>query len=169
MKFCLSEGLSDSRFLRNSIRGPGRVPARAWILPGRGRRDAARISGTRLAQTKQILADARTLRAAMPPEQVKLILDDRVDLVETTAFDGVHRRCGRYGARCEPDGSSGPTEIIGTFGGSDALLPGILDGTCRLFRDRSGLSYEDQADREARQLASKAFGGCANKPAPASF
>lgn len=73
----------------------------------------------------QILADARILRSAMPPQRVKLILDDRIDLVQQIEFDGVH----------VDDGDATPAEarqllgarfIIGTFGGSDALIPGIL-------------------------------------------
>ena len=42
----------------------------------------------------EILADAVVLRAAMPAKSIKLILDDRVDLVEQTGFDGVHVDAG---------------------------------------------------------------------------
>jgi len=38
----------------------------------------------------QVLADARILRAAMPSGQVRLILDDRLDVALAAAFDGVH-------------------------------------------------------------------------------
>jgi thiamine-phosphate pyrophosphorylase len=72
-----------------------------------------------------IVADARILRRALPSEKVKLILDDRVDLVDVTVFDGVHVDAGDLA----PDAARrllGPDRIIGTFGGSDALLPGIL-------------------------------------------
>jgi len=63
---------------------------------------------------------------------VKLILDDRADLVERIGFDGVH----------VDDGDStpanarkllGPDKIIGTFGGSEALLPGILSQPANYF------------------------------------
>jgi thiamine-phosphate pyrophosphorylase len=72
-----------------------------------------------------IVADARILRTVLPHKKVKLILDDRVDLVDATAFDGVHVDAGDL----MPDAARrllGPDSIIGTFGGSDALLPGIL-------------------------------------------
>jgi thiamine-phosphate pyrophosphorylase len=73
-----------------------------------------------------ILADAGILRAAFPSGKVKLILDDRVDLVDVTGFDGVHVDAGDIGP-AETRRLLGPDRIIGTFGGSDALLPGILD------------------------------------------
>ncbi|MFZ1937544.1 MAG: thiamine phosphate synthase, partial [Terracidiphilus sp.] len=38
----------------------------------------------------ELIADAGTLRQSMPAEKVKLILDDRADLVEKLQFDGVH-------------------------------------------------------------------------------
>ena len=74
---------------------------------------------------EELLADAKILRAALPPGKVKLILDDRVDLIDVTGFDGVHVDVGDL-----PPAAArrllGPDRIIGTFGGSDALLPGIL-------------------------------------------
>src|ERR1700739_3803664 len=42
----------------------------------------------------ELRADAETLRAALPDEQVRLILDDRADLVEAVGFDGVHVDAG---------------------------------------------------------------------------
>jgi len=38
----------------------------------------------------ELMADAKILRAALPAGQVRLILDDRADLVELLGFDGVH-------------------------------------------------------------------------------
>jgi thiamine-phosphate pyrophosphorylase len=61
----------------------------------------------------------------LPSEKVRLILDDKVDLVDAAAFDGVHLDAGDM----EPAAARrllGPDRIIGTFGGSDALLTGIL-------------------------------------------
>ena len=72
-----------------------------------------------------ILADARVLRESLPLNKVKLILDDRVDLVDGTGFDGVHVDVGDM-APVEARRLLGPGRIIGTFAGSDALLPGIL-------------------------------------------
>ena len=74
----------------------------------------------------ELLADAAALRSAMPPEYVKLILDDRADLVAETGFDGVHVDQSDL-TPTEARGLVGPIRIVGTFGGSDALLPGILE------------------------------------------
>ncbi|MGH9599745.1 MAG: thiamine phosphate synthase [Terracidiphilus sp.] len=74
----------------------------------------------------ELLADAAILRAAMPAENVKLILDDRADLIEQTGFDGVHVDTGDLPA-AEARKLLGPNRIVGTFGGSEALLPGILN------------------------------------------
>lgn len=73
----------------------------------------------------EILADAAILRTAMPAPNIKLILDDRVDLVEKTEFDGVHVDAGDL-TPSEARRLLGPGRIVGTFGGSDALVPGIL-------------------------------------------
>ncbi len=72
-----------------------------------------------------IIADAQILRQAMPPEKVKLILDDRVDLVDAAGFDGAHIDGGDM-APAAARQLLGYDRIIGTFGGSDSLLPGIL-------------------------------------------
>lgn len=73
----------------------------------------------------ELLADCAVLRAAMPAGQVRLILDDRADLVTTAGFDGVHVDAGDN-TPAEARALLGPDRIVGTFGGSDALLPGIL-------------------------------------------
>ena len=74
----------------------------------------------------ELLIDAEILRAAMPGPNIKLILDDRADLVEQTGFDGVHVDAGDMSAD-EARKLLGPNRIVGTFGGSDEFLPGILD------------------------------------------
>ena len=74
----------------------------------------------------EVLADCAVLRAAMPPENVKLILDDRADLVEQINFDGVHVDAGDV-PPAEARRLVGKNRIVGTFGGSEVLLPGILD------------------------------------------
>jgi len=73
----------------------------------------------------ELLADAAILRVALPAGTVKLILDDRVDLVERTEFDGVHVDSGDA-TPAEARRLLGPDRMIGTFGGSEALVPGIL-------------------------------------------
>jgi thiamine-phosphate pyrophosphorylase len=72
-----------------------------------------------------VLADAAILRAALPVGNVMLILDDRADLVERIGFDGVHVDAGDA-APAEARRLVGAVRIVGTFGGSEALLPGIL-------------------------------------------
>ncbi len=74
----------------------------------------------------EVLADAAILRAAMPPANTRLILDDRVHLVEAAGFDGVHVDAGDL-TPVEARSRLGPNRIIGTFGGSESLLPDILN------------------------------------------
>ncbi|HEY1803499.1 MAG TPA: thiamine phosphate synthase [Terracidiphilus sp.] len=74
----------------------------------------------------ELLSDAAILRAALPGPSIKLILDDRVDLVEKCQFDGAHVDAGDA-TPAEARRLLGPGKIIGTFGGSAALLPGILN------------------------------------------
>ncbi|MFZ0746971.1 MAG: thiamine phosphate synthase [Terracidiphilus sp.] len=74
----------------------------------------------------ELLADAAVLRAAMPTWNIKLILDDRAYLVDKINFDGVHVDAGDM-APAEARKLLGASRIVGTFGGGDALLPGILD------------------------------------------
>jgi len=73
----------------------------------------------------EMLADAAVLRAALDSGTVKLILDDRVELVERAGFDGAHVDAGDT-TPAEARRLLGPDRMIGTFGGSEALLPGIL-------------------------------------------
>ena len=74
----------------------------------------------------ELLADAAVLRAAMPAETVKLILNDRADLVAQTEFDGVHVDAGDV-PPSEARRLVGKQRIVGTFGGAETLLPGVLD------------------------------------------
>ena len=74
----------------------------------------------------ELLGDAEVLREALPVRQVMLILDDRVDLVLRAGFDGVHVDAGDATPR-EARRILGPGFIIGTFGGSDSLVPGVLN------------------------------------------
>jgi thiamine-phosphate pyrophosphorylase len=111
----------------------------ASILPATGRAEFLRRLGGSLAQAgvtlleyrnktgveAELLADAEILRAALPTGQVKLILDDRADLIEQIGFDGVHVDAGDL-PPAKARRLLGPDRIVGTFGGSEALLPGIL-------------------------------------------
>ena len=111
----------------------------ASIVPAAGRVEFLRRLGESLAEAgvtlleyrnktgaeAELLADAQILRAAMPAGKIKLILDDRVDLVEQIGFDGVHVDSGDA-APAEARRLLGPERIVGTFGGSEALVPGIL-------------------------------------------
>ncbi len=74
----------------------------------------------------ELLADAEILRAAMPAGKVKLILDDRSDLIEHIGFDGVHVDAGDL-KPSEARTLLGPDRIVGTFGGGGSgMVPGIL-------------------------------------------
>jgi thiamine-phosphate pyrophosphorylase len=109
------------------------------VIPQSGRAEFLRRLGSELTEAgvtlleyrnktgseSEVLADAAILRAAMPAGKVKLILDDRADLVERTNFDGVHVDTGDA-APAEARHLVGPERIVGAFGGSEALLPGIL-------------------------------------------
>jgi thiamine-phosphate pyrophosphorylase len=109
-------------------------------IPATGRAEFLRRLGNSLAEAgvtlleyrnkngseSEILADAMFLRAVMPAQNIKLILDDRADLVEKANFDGVHVDAGDV-APAEARRIVGPDRIVGTFGGSGSLIPGILD------------------------------------------
>jgi thiamine-phosphate pyrophosphorylase len=111
------------------------------FIPASGRAEFLRRQGSGLAEAgvtlleyrnkigseAELLTDADTLRAAMPAGQVKLILDDRADLVEKVGFDGVHVDAGDL-KPAEARKLLGPDRIIGTFGGGAAgMVPGILE------------------------------------------
>jgi len=109
------------------------------VIPKAGRENFLRQLGSGLTEAgvtlieyrnktgsdAEILADARILRRALPAGQVKLILDDRADLVENAGFDGVHVDAGDVAPK-EARRLLGPGRIVGTFGGSEALVPGVL-------------------------------------------
>ncbi|MGD0857861.1 MAG: thiamine phosphate synthase [Terracidiphilus sp.] len=109
------------------------------IIPSAGRAEFLRALGGSLADAgvtlleyrnktgseAELLADAEILRIALPAEKAKLILDDRVDLIDVIGFDGVHVDAGDL-RPAEARRLLGPDRIVGTFGGSNALLPGIL-------------------------------------------
>ncbi|MGB6691439.1 MAG: thiamine phosphate synthase [Terracidiphilus sp.] len=109
------------------------------VIPAAGRFGFLRNLGASLAEAgvtlleyrnktgsdKEILADSEILRATLPAGQAKLILDDRADLVAQMGFDGVHVDAGDV-APSDARRMLGASRIIGTFGGSEALLPEIL-------------------------------------------
>jgi thiamine-phosphate pyrophosphorylase len=109
------------------------------FIPSSGRADFLRRLGGELAEAgvtlleyrnkggveAELLADAKILRAALPSGQVKLILDDRTDIIDIIGFDGVHVDAGDL-KPAEARKLLGPDRIIGTLGGSEALLPGVL-------------------------------------------
>jgi thiamine-phosphate pyrophosphorylase len=111
----------------------------ASIIPADGRVEFLRKLGGSLAEAgvtlleyrnkagteAELLGDAEVLRAALPAGKVKLILDDRVDLIDRIGFDGVHVDAGDV-APAEARRVLGPERIVGTFGGSEGLVPGIL-------------------------------------------
>jgi len=106
------------------------------IIPSAGRAEFLRALGGSLADAgvtlleyrnktgseAELLADAEILRIALPAEKAKLILDDRVDLIDVIGFDGVHVDAGDL-RPAEARRLLGPDRSVGTFGGSNALLP----------------------------------------------
>jgi thiamine-phosphate pyrophosphorylase len=111
----------------------------ASILPAEGRGAFLKRLGSELTDAgvtlleyrnktgseAELLADGEALRAAMPMGKVRLILDDRADLVDRLQFDGVHVDAGDASA-AEARRLLGPDRIVGTFGGSEALVEDIL-------------------------------------------
>ena len=111
----------------------------AAAIPGARRAEFLRRLATELAQTgitlleyrnktadeSQLLADAAILREHLLAPNIKLILDDRADLIEQIGFDGVHVDAGDM-IPAAARRLLGPSKIVGTFGGSESLLPGIL-------------------------------------------
>lgn len=80
----------------------------------------------------EILSDASILRAALPAPNIKLILDDRADLIDKADFDGAHVDAGDL-TPTHARQLLGPDRILGTYGGTESLLPGILLAPCDYF------------------------------------
>lgn len=74
----------------------------------------------------ELLADARTLRAVLPAGKVKLIVDDRADLVDVVGFDGAHVDAGDM-PPAQARHLLGSNRIIGTSAGSEEQLAAALD------------------------------------------
>jgi thiamine-phosphate pyrophosphorylase len=116
------------------------------FIPARGRRQflhdlaaALADAGVTLLEYRnktgsdaELRGDAEALREAMSDETIKLILDDRADLVCEVGFDGVHVDDGDVSVR-EARRIVGLGRIVGTFAGSDALIPDILDEPANYF------------------------------------
>lgn len=112
----------------------------AGVIPQTGRAEFLRRLASELADAgmtlleyrnkkgsdAEVQADAAILRAELRGPKIKLILDDRVDLVDRAEFDGVHVDAGDA-APAEARRLLGPGRIVGTFGGSESLVPGILN------------------------------------------
>jgi thiamine-phosphate pyrophosphorylase len=110
------------------------------FIPAKGRADFLHQLGERLTSSGitlleyrnktgsdlELISDAKVLRTALPEGKVKLILDDRADLIERLGFDGAHVDSGDVSAT-EARRLLGSRRIVGTFGGSDSFLPGILN------------------------------------------
>jgi thiamine-phosphate pyrophosphorylase len=134
--------------MQSSIQWPRVYPILdASFIPATGRAEFLRRLGGSLTEAgvtlleyrnktgseAELLADAAILRVAMPSGQVKLILDDRADLVEKICFDGVHVDAGDM-KPAEARKLLGPDRIIGTFGGGAVgMVPGILQAPADYF------------------------------------
>lgn len=118
----------------------------ASVIPVTGRSEFLHRLGSSLAEAgltlleyrnkigsdADILSDAAVLRNALPSGKIKLILDDRPDLVDSCGFDGVHVDAGDL-TPAQARRVLGPSRIIGTFGGGEQLVPGILDAPVDYF------------------------------------
>jgi thiamine-phosphate pyrophosphorylase len=75
----------------------------------------------------EVLGDALVLREAMPAGQVKLVLDDRVDVALSADFDGVHVDAGDL-----PPAAArllvGSGRLVGTSAGNEEQLTAALGG-----------------------------------------
>jgi thiamine-phosphate pyrophosphorylase len=76
----------------------------------------------------EVLADARVLRAAMPAGQVRLVMDDRVDVALASGFDGVHVDGGDLPPADVRRlmGLMGLTGIVGTSASDEGQLTAAL-------------------------------------------
>jgi hypothetical protein len=122
------------------------------FIPSNGRAEFLRRLGGELASAgvtlleyrnktgadAELLADAEILRTVLPAGQVKLILDDRVDLVEQLGFDGVHVDAGDLN----------PAEAR-HFRRQQRTRCRDSGNCRRLLLHRPGLSYPDQEDIHA--------------------
>jgi thiamine-phosphate pyrophosphorylase len=79
----------------------------------------------KLGSDAEVLADARILRAAMPKDQVRLILDDRVDVALAAGFDGAHVDTGDL-PPAEARLLMGAASIIGTSASDGTNLGNAL-------------------------------------------
>jgi thiamine-phosphate pyrophosphorylase len=80
----------------------------------------------------ELRTDAAILRASLPAGQVKLVLDDRADLVQQLGFDGVHVDTDDVTPAAARK-LLGPDAIVGTFGGGEKLIPGVLESGANYF------------------------------------
>lgn len=118
----------------------------ASFIPATGRAEFLRRLGGSLAEAgitlleyrnktgaeTELLADAAVLRASLPAGQVKLVLDDRADLVQQLGFDGVHVDSGDMTPAAARK-LLGPDAIVGTFGGGEKIVPGVLETPANYF------------------------------------
>ena len=134
----------------------------ASVIPAEGRAEFLRRLGGELTAAGvtlleyrnktgsdgELLADATFLRAAMPAGIVKLILDDRADLVDRVGFDGVHVDAGDV-PPAEARRIVGPGSNCRDFWRqrfAAARHPGRAGG---LSGDRPGVHDDHQADSKA--------------------
>ena len=152
----------DASFL--PARGRAGVPAQAWRVAGRGRCDVAQYRN-KTGKTLNCGPTTAFLRAVMPAGEVKLILDDRADLVEQFGFDGVHVDAGDV-SPAQARSLLGPDRIVGTFGGSEALLQESLAGRRTIF-PLVRFIRPAPSKRQSPPSVSKACGGCGIRRGPA--
>jgi thiamine-phosphate pyrophosphorylase len=109
------------------------------VIPGNGREAFLERLGRTLAEAgvtlleyrnkpgtdAEVLADALVLRVAMPAGQVRLVMDDRVDVALAAGFDGVHVDAGDLPVQ-DARRLLGMERIVGTSAGDEAQLIAAL-------------------------------------------
>ena len=114
------------------------------------------------AADAELLADAEMLRRAMPAGQVKLILDDRADLVERSALTGCTWMPGMF-RPARRGGWSDRTGSSARLAEAILLLPGILDEPADYFSIGPVFATTTKQTEQRRRSGSRECGGCATR------
>ena len=107
-------------------------------------------TGIKAGAEAELLADAAILRAALPAGQVKLVLDDRADLVEQIGFDGVHVDAGDLTPAEAQNAARAGAHRGNLRRRRGGICPGNSGSAGGLFFHRPGLCDAHQADQHRR-------------------
>ena len=110
----------------------------------------------------ELLADAAILRAALPPARVKLILDDRADLVAKAGFDGVHVDAGDI-SPAEARRMMGPEPHCWYLRRQRSAFARDSEGACGLSVDWSHVPDDNKTNNQAPDRSSRRAASCAKQ------